>query len=713
MSQILDSLRAVKANYKPYDDWEQAQADDVAKRKYLSEKLDLPKEKVKETREKAKAVFRASDMMDRRSEDNCANMEQATGLAAMAITIPLDAAFIYLFNHLAAKGKMANMKHQAYFQLAQVGVCLVPAIAISLIGNAKQKESSRIGRYQARTKELQDPKNFVIYTPEQIKAAKAEAKKMPNKKDKDNRGFVQSLRELGQMYKDKPSYLEWRASRAKKSEENLQKALNTEFTPEQLQQGEEDKEIIVNIVKDVNMEAETYAENVESVFDTIDMLSWVSAAGVKLGLSKIFSKIDKMLEKAQKKPLPPEIVKYVPWIAAATLPTFIILFWGTKKKKEASRVGRFVKRKEIINNPELIMAYSEKQLKKAKDVKAPPTKKNFFQKIAFNFEFLPKYLHDLKAYKKYKKKEAQDNIKLYDALVKTDVSDAQLKAAKHLQSKTFVAFDKMDEMSQRYSEDTEAACEIANDLLGSVMSVGWIGAMFMPMYIIQKGHARIPGMHKVVEIASKIALNEHSQIRKLIHEAYIIINSDPKMKKDFSRIFFDKNAGIRLLNNPELKKIQTKLSQIILGENVEEFKKAKTLKAMYKLLGQILEKHFKQDPISKWLKNLAKEGLSLWLKSKKELKIFLDEEHVPETWWKGIKKSFKDYKTLWLTGGSLLIPFLGVFVGIPHIWNLFFTNIQIKAGRIGIMKAMDGIDNPKLFVESNDTDSKKIEDQYA
>lgn len=709
MSQILDSLRAVKANYKPYDDWEQAQADDVAKRKALSEKLDLPKEKVKETREKAKAVFRASDMMDRRSEDNCANMEQATGLFNMAITIPLDAAFLYLFNHLASKGKMENMKHQAYFQLAQVGICIVPAIAISLIGNAKQKEASRIGRYQARTKELQDPKNFVIYTPEQIKAAKEQAKKMPNKKDKDNKGWVQSFRELGEMYKDKPSYMEWRATRAKKSEANLQKALNAEFTPEQLKQGEEDKEIIVNIVKDVNMEAETYAENVESVFDTIDTLSWVGAAGVKIGLSKIFAKIDKLLEKAQKKPLPPELTKFVPWIAAATLPTFIILFWGTKKKKEASRVGRFIKRKEIIDNPELIMAYSDKQLKRVKDVKAPPTKKNFFQKIAFNFEFLPKYLQDLKAYKKYKKKEAQDNIKLYDALVKTDVSDGQLKAAKHLQSKTFVAFDKMDEMSQRYSEDTEAACEIANDVLGAGMSVAWIGAMFMPMYIIQKGHARIPGIHKVLDIASRIALKDHSQIRTLIHDACVIINSDPKMKKDFGRIFFDKNAGIRLLNNPKLKKIKTDLSQIIIGENADEFRKAKTIKAMYKILGEILEKHFKQDPISKWLKNLAKEGLTLWLKSKKELKIFFDEEPVPETWWKGLKKSFKDYKTLWLTGGSLFIPFLGFFVGIPHIWNLFFTNIQIKAGRIGIMKAMESIDNPKLFVEKpeEDTDTQK------
>ena len=57
-----------------------------------------------------------------------------------------------------------------------------------------------------------------------------------------------------------------------------------------------------------------------------------------------------------------------------------------------------------------------------------------------------------------------------------------------------------------------------------------------------------------------------------------------------------------------------------------------------------------------------------------------------------------------LLGG--FIPILGIGVGIPWAISSWFTNIQIKAGRIGIMKAMEEIDNPKLFVK-NDTETNE------
>lgn len=722
MSQILDSLRAVKANYKPYDDWEQAQADDVAKRKYLSEKLDLPKEKVKETREKAKAVFRASDIMDRRSEDNCANMELATGLTSMAITLPLGGFFSWIpFHYMHKKGKMLTHTENMYLQLIQIVAFLIPGIAISLIGNAKQKEASRIGRYQARSKELQDPKNFVIYTPEQLKEAKAKAKKMSDKKEKDNKGWVDSLREVGAMYKDKPGYVQWRATRGKRSEENVKKALKSEFTPEQLKQGENDKEIIVNIVKDVNMQAETYSENVENVFDTIDTLSDILGAGVGIATSKILKKIntekllnlihiEKILHDVDPKSVAKIVEKALPWGLGLFIPLYITLFWGTKKKKEASRVGRFVKRKEIIDNPELIMAYSDEQLKSAKDIKAPPTKKSFFEQIAFNMKFLPQYLVDLKAYKKYKKTEYKDNMKLYDALMQTEVTPEQLKAAKHLQSKTFVAFDKMDEMSQRYSEDTEAACEIANQLFGAVMSIAWLGVLFAPLIFIEKAVMKkevisIPGTHKFLHFLSR-GLNEHSSIRKLVHDAYCIISADPKMKKDFGRILFDKNARLRLYGNQKLRPVLQKLNHIITVEHADDFKKAKKLSDVGDVLSKIVDQHFKTDKFSQWVKNLAKDCLKLWVTSKKEMHIFLDKEPQPKNRREAIKMIYRNYKTLCRTAIVACVPVLGFLFGVPYIWNLFFTNIQIKAGRIGIMKAMDSIDNPKLFVETPEEENK-------
>ena len=77
LSQFINSIKDVKNNYSKYDGWEQSQADDAAKREYLSKTLDMPKDKVELTEAKARNVVRAAEILDKKSEDNCENMEQS------------------------------------------------------------------------------------------------------------------------------------------------------------------------------------------------------------------------------------------------------------------------------------------------------------------------------------------------------------------------------------------------------------------------------------------------------------------------------------------------------------------------------------------------------------------------------------------------------------------------------------------------------------
>lgn len=46
MGQFLNSVNEVRKNYKKYDTWEQTQADERAKKEYLSKTLELPEDKV-------------------------------------------------------------------------------------------------------------------------------------------------------------------------------------------------------------------------------------------------------------------------------------------------------------------------------------------------------------------------------------------------------------------------------------------------------------------------------------------------------------------------------------------------------------------------------------------------------------------------------------------------------------------------------------------
>lgn len=703
MSQFLDSIRDVKKNYKVYDVWEQNQADDVAKRKYLSEILDLPKDKVELTKEKAKAVFRASDMMDKRSEDNCANMEQTTSIVATATALALIGVNYFYSSKLAKKGKNAITK-QNNSSLYFVGASFIVGIGILLWGNKKQKEASRIGRFQAKQHELKDAKNFVIYTPEQIETAKNLAKNISNKKDK--KSISELFANMKQMSKDKTEYQKWHKQNAG-SEEEIKKILSKNFAPEQLAQGEEDKEIIVNIVKDVNMSAENYSENVENVFDTIGKLSMFTNI-------PIYAVVNKILNKSKNVSVTTK--RFAP-ATACTLFTVPMMLWATHEKKQGSRVGRFVKRQEILDNPELIMAYSKDQLKLAENIKAAPIKKGFFQKLSSNFQFFIQYLKNSKDYKNYKNTTEKENEKLYDVLKQAKISEEQLKNAKNLQEKTFRTFDKIDEMSQRYSEDVEAATEIANQFIGTIIQLSPFLIGFGVMMSIKKGILPMTG---VINAASKAAFKKDSSIRIFVNKACEVINKDKTLKKDFLKLLIGKKnqeVQAKFLNHPQLQKLYVDLAT---SSNIEKYlagiKKAKNTQEISTIIEEISKDHLKQDAVSKWIRNLTKDILT-WKSSKKfkneQLEKVVEKSgektnikpKTIEDMLNPIKKFFNNYKTLSKTilyGG--FIPAFGVPVLLSWAVSSWLTNIQLKAGRIGIMKAVEEVDNPKLFVMNESED---------
>lgn len=684
MSQFISSLKEVKKNYKPYDAWEQSQADNNAKREYLSKNITLPKDEVELTKTKAKVVLHAAEMLDNRSENNAENMEQSVGIMSSLALVPL----IFLPSILAKKApKIAtSRKFNIAYLLSVSGV----GAFFTLWGNKKQKEASRIGRFQAKQHELKDARNFVNYTPEQIEAAKIIVKNMPDIKDK--KGIAKAFKDMKQMSKDKKEYKKWLKERIK-NPEDLDKVLNTKFSPEQLAQAQKDKEIIVNIVKDINIEAENYSENTENLFDTMALLSFIGIPAVAFGINKFLSLFKKL----------PAGFKKATGPAAAVLLPMTILMTGTAAQKKAARVGRYKKRKEIEENPSILIKYTDEQLKKAENIKAPEEKKGFFKGIGEDLRFLKTYSKDMKEYTKYVKKERKEQEKFNEALKQVDVSDAQLKDAKHLQEKTFMTFDKIDEMSQRYSEDTEAATEIAKQSMSLVWNLGSMGAILLLTLGFIKG--KIP-LHRIFKKASDIALNKQSSIRKLINQAYEIVKNDKELKRDVNKMFVNQKSMARVKNHPQL------------GEIVNEliFKAAKKAPEIErstnpdKAIKTILNNHFKQGPISRWFRNLGADVSKIWLKKKvAKNKIEIPEELAQKLEFNllgNFKNTFKNYKTLISTGIAGSIPALGLLLGVPFAFSSWMTNIQKKASKIGIMKAMEEVDNPAYFVNQESAKAK-------
>ena len=118
--------------------------------------------------------------------------------------------------------------------------------------------------------------------------------------------------------------------------------------------------------------------------------------------------------------------------------------------KQASRVGRFKVKQELLKNPNNFIYVDDKDIENVKDFEVKQDKK---QNI---FSFLKTAWKNNKEYNEYKKTAGKEERKFFKAVENIQLSSEQLKEAKKLQKNTFRTFNKVDENSQKYAESIEA-----------------------------------------------------------------------------------------------------------------------------------------------------------------------------------------------------------------------------------------------------------------
>lgn len=183
-------------------------------------------------------------------------------------------------------------------------------------------------------------------------------------------------------------------------------------------------------------------------------------------------------------------------------------------------------------------------------------------------------------------------------------------------------------------------------------------------------------------------MDKNSNIRKLINQDAEVLKEDKNLRKKFNQDIF---AGLsdELLKNEKFKDVaqglQKEFSEILMNKNDKKF--------MFKAI----EKHFKQGFMAKWAKNVLFQGLKL------KTKVTLEKANakMPPDMEEWLKINYKNYSTLWNTAGVLTLPGLAALIAVPYSFNAWLTNIQKKAGKIGIMKAMEQVDDDRVFVKSS------------
>ena len=721
MGQFLDSVNDVRKNYSKYDIWEQEQADERARKEYLAAKLEIPQDRLELARKKAETVVRATEVMDARSEDNCQDMEQFTELVAIAPILAISIAdtpmVIWAEKTLKTntkkkidklqteikslapdttkyrakteeiaklQKKLAKLpqKIQIYNQFALLGLSFAAAIGVILWGNSKQKEASRIGRFQAKQNELKGLENFVIYTPEQLDEAKKIAFDIPDEKERNS--IFKMISELRGIARDKKAYERWLAE---KDPNEIEKLKSVNLSPQQLEKARENQELIVDTVKEINIKAEEYSENVENAFDTLGTLSWLIAIPFGMGINQIL-KLAKTSPKVRA-------------LVSTLVPTFTALWIqtrGTIEEKEASRIGRYKARQDILKNPARLLAFSDEEMKSAAHIKAEPQKQSFFEKLGGSFAFLKSYFKDKAEYTEYKKTTRKENEKLQKAFKQIEITDEQKAEAGQLQKNVFRAFDEIDEMSQRYSEDIEAGSEIFKETIGTLWSCAVaIGTALLTIFTLK-------GKFPIVKLGNwltNLTFDSKSSIRKAINNINNIAKkSDKTTVQEFQKSII-KGRLDDFVKNPQNAEFKTAIDNLLLeigqigNQGLSKITSGNSEKDSTKIFSELFNKHLKQTPIAKWMRNLLAQSGKLWVKSKiNKTDIKIPKETQEKL---GLNFTYKNYSTLINTGILASVPILGIMYSVPYAVNAWLTNIQKKAGKIGIMKAMEKIDDPRVF----------------
>lgn len=167
--------------------------------------------------------------------------------------------------------------------LASIGVF----IAATIFEAKLQTDSSKIARYQAR-RELDDPKAFVNYTPEQIAAAKNELEEHPEllKQKKNSKLKSGMIKSIYNIIKDNRAY-----RKDKQAREDNSQIVTRELTPEELKQAQRDKEVIQRVVRIINNEAEKNSENMEVAANVIIGATPILGATVGAGTGWVLNKL--------------------------------------------------------------------------------------------------------------------------------------------------------------------------------------------------------------------------------------------------------------------------------------------------------------------------------------------------------------------------------------------------------------------------------------
>lgn len=444
-------------DYKAYKKFEPGYASwklnrDLNEAKRLEYLRQNPSEINPQDIQRGRTLIRAIDIMDEYSQKRAENMEVATqsvvaGGIELAMFGGAGLGFLAgrlkpvqkLIGHFLKGKKNANILAQVIPALAGALAGITAVFPLQAWAAKAEVSASRKGRFAAMRNELKNPKGFAVLTEEQMREAEKLAANMVLDDKKPAKVFSKNLKNLKDMTIDSKEYLRHkREFELALLEDEMH--LNDNMTPQEIENAKKDQQLLTTLVEKIDIASQDYAENAELSAGALTSIILGCGALFDLGLQKILNACK---------------VKLAGVISAAT--KVFTVFAGltcaimtAQIAKQASRVGRFKIKQELMKHPEQLVYVDNDKANSVGDVKPVQNKKQGI------IEFLKTAWKNNKEYNNYKKNQAAAEKKFYQAIEKLELTPEQMKDAKRLQKNAFKTFNKVDENSQKYSESVEA-----------------------------------------------------------------------------------------------------------------------------------------------------------------------------------------------------------------------------------------------------------------
>ena len=409
-----------------------------------------PGEIKQEDIQKSKAILRAIDIMDEFSQKRAENAEVATesvvgtGLeiaGSIGVVLGFALSTIKPIGSLLTKA-FKNVKNKSLppmiFTMACAGIGgSIAAFPLFSWAAKAEVKASRKGRFEAINTELSNPKAFAILTPEQEEQLISNLSQLGVKKENKKlfKGFGESWKTVKDIAVDSKDYKLQKIKFDNSLKEN-EKYFDKQLTEKEIEDAKKDQQLLTKLVEKIDIASQDYAENAELATSALTTSIFALGGLFSLAYAKIASKL-----KINSSALP-GILSLVAMLGSS--------IFAAQIQKEASRVGRFKIKQELMKNPEQLVYVADEKTGNIKDIDFKPHKKDNV------FKFLKEAWKNDRDYKKWKKNEGAIERNYSEALDNIEFSEEQIKDAKRLQHNTFKTFNKIDEKSQKYAESLEA-----------------------------------------------------------------------------------------------------------------------------------------------------------------------------------------------------------------------------------------------------------------